>query len=368
MPQGGKIAEKTKSERLLALDYLRGYFVLVIIIDHLYQFPSLFALISGEAKLWVTAAEGFVMISGFLIGYVRGFKGLKLPFLVIAKKLFSRAIMLYFWMIIVSMGYLYLEWQHKVPGMPYTDFDPDIVDKDYIGAFWHVIGGQPHAWIHFLYLYAIFLALAVPVVYLLRKRKASVVVVASIVLYIAGLFYDIEWMKWQVIFFMPSVVGFYFEPIRAKWSKFSSRQRSLIKQYTYLIAAITLLASIVATYLPSLLNGATVETIERVFIIEAFSPARVLVAGTWFLALAFLFDRFAAFIKKISHGTLEYVGSHSLTVYIAHGYVICLVNYFLARTVPAWAEIPYHTLLGAIAIVLVYVVIRLPIIRTLLPR
>lgn len=70
-----------KTNRLDYLDYLRGYFVVVIITDHLWRYPSLFSLITGEARLWMTAAEGFVMISGFLIGYVRGFKGRKNPLL-----------------------------------------------------------------------------------------------------------------------------------------------------------------------------------------------------------------------------------------------------------------------------------------------
>jgi hypothetical protein len=133
------------------------------------EVPQRVALMSGQAKLWVTAAEGFVIISGFMIGYIRGRKGLKLPFPTIARKLISRAALLYAWMVIASMGYIALEWSKLVPNMPYTKLPAG----DYGEAFMQVVtGNQPHVWIHFLYLYAIFLALAVVAVYLLRHRQA----------------------------------------------------------------------------------------------------------------------------------------------------------------------------------------------------
>ena len=82
MPQ----TKSTASQRIDAFDYLRGFFIVVIVIDHLWSFPSLWTFLTGEARLWMTAAEGFVLISGFLIGFIRGRKGLKLPFHDIAKK------------------------------------------------------------------------------------------------------------------------------------------------------------------------------------------------------------------------------------------------------------------------------------------
>lgn len=65
---------------MLALDYLRGYFIVVIIIDHLYRWPSALALLTGQGHLWFNAADGFVIVSGLMIGYVRGYKGLKLSY------------------------------------------------------------------------------------------------------------------------------------------------------------------------------------------------------------------------------------------------------------------------------------------------
>ena len=354
--------------RLLSLDFLRGYFVLVIVIDHLWQFPSAWALVSGEAKLWVTAAEGFVMISGFLIGYVRGYKGLKLPFFTIAKKLFARAIMLYFWMIIVSMGYIWIEWQKKVPNMPYTKFEPEFTEHSYMDAFSRFIGGEPHAWIHFLYLYAILLVVSIGAVYLFRKRLSWLVGVLSLALYAVGIWQDSEWMKWQIIFFLPSIAGFHFDAIRAMWHTYRPEARSMLKRLVFLATGVTLLASILLTYLPQFFPSSLIGANTDIFAIEHFTPARIIVAILWFITLAFIFDKFTPQIQKYTHGTLEYVGTHSLTAYVSHGYVIVLVNFFLTASLPIYLQVAYNTFLGALTLVGVYVAIRLPILRRILPR
>lgn len=358
----------TPAGRLLSLDYLRGYFILVIIIDHLWKFPSAWALMSGQAKLWVTAAEGFVIISGFMIGYVRGRKGLKLPFLTIAGKLLSRAALLYFWMIVVSMGYIALEWSKLVPNMPYTK----ILTGDhtsYLDALTQVaIGGEPHIWIHFLYLYAIFLTLAVGAVYLLRRRLAWVLTIATLTIYLLGLLLDHEWMKWQVIFFIPSIAGFYFDTIRSWWRNISHTVRHQLQNGLWALSGMLLFLSVLASFAPWALPESFVQWSAGAFDTEGFSPLRVIVAGLWFTSLALIFERITPSLQKYTFGIMEYFGTHSLTAYIAHGYIICLVNYLFSISVPALWQMPYNTLLGLITILGTYAIIRLPIIRTILPR
>ena len=73
--------------RMLALDYLRGFFIVIIVIDHLWRWPNMFEYVSGRGELWASAAEGFVIISGLLVGYVRGYKNRNQPLLEVSKKL-----------------------------------------------------------------------------------------------------------------------------------------------------------------------------------------------------------------------------------------------------------------------------------------
>ncbi len=358
---------KTPSSRLLSLDYLRGYFIAVIIIDHLWRFPSLWALVSGKGMLWMSAAEGFVMISGFLIGYIRGFKGLKLPFLDIAKKLLIRAGILYVWMLIVSMGYIAIEWSGKVTNMPFTPLPTG--ERNYWDMFVSfATSGEPHMWIHFLYLYAIFLVLAIGVVALLRKRQPWLVLAGTLLLYLAGLQFNIEWMKWQVVFFLPSLVGFYFDTIRARWTQLGEPRRRQVRRSLYGTTLITMALSVLAIFWPQTLPSGFVEGSEAVFDIELFSPLRVLIAGLWFTTLAFVFERITPFLHKYTYGIIEYLGTHSLTAYIAHGYVICLIGLGLTFTIPTVWATWFNTLLGLLAIIGTYLIIRAPILNKVLPK
>ena len=355
---------KTTSSRLLALDYLRGFFIAIIIIDHMWRFPSLGALLSGQAKLWMTAAEGFVIISGFLIGYIRGSKGLRLPFSSIARTLALRSLLLYCWLIIASLFYVWIEWFDVVRSMPYT---PTAVAgvRDWgsmltsIATFDHT-----HTWVHFLYLYAIFLALSIPVVWLLRKKLPWVVAIGSLVFYLIGLSSDIEWLKWQVIFFIPSIVGFYFDAIRAKWNQLGKNKQRQLSLYLFLVVLSTLLISIVSVFLPELLPSSSVAQLEKLFLIESFLPLRVMIAFVWFLGIAMLFSYLTPWVKRYTYGVLEYIGTHSLTAYIAHGLIICLVNLFL----PDSTSILVNTAYNLIAILAVYAFIRMPIVRDVLPK
>ncbi len=352
-----------KSSRLLSLDYLRGYFVLVIIVDHLWRFPSLFSFLTGQAMLWMTAAEGFVIISGFLIGYVRGFKGLKHKYAVVAKKLLSRATVLYFWMLLASVVYIAIEWSGVIASMPYTEAAKS---RDWWTTIWElIVTGKPQVWVHFLYLYAVFLALAAPVVWLLRKNKAWLVVVLSIFTYALGLLSDIEWMKWQVIFFLPSVAGFYFETIRARWQALGKARQHSITLYTNVTSLALLALSIVSVFASNILPANLSSSLnDDIFFVNVFTPARVLLAFLWFISLAFLFEKITPWLRRHTFGVLEYVGTHSLTAYVIHGLVICLISYFL----PSNNGFLINTLYGILAMAGVYLLIRIPFVKRILPK
>ncbi|MFZ1258806.1 MAG: OpgC domain-containing protein [Candidatus Saccharimonas sp.] len=365
MPQ--KLPKKI-SGRLLSLDYLRGYFVVVIIVDHLWRYPSAWAFISGEAKLWVTAAEGFVIISGFLIGYIRGFKGLRLPFITVAWKLLKRAILLYVWMVMVSLAYIWIEWTDRVPGMPHTPM-LDETARSWQEMFINVATtAKPHVWIHFLYLYTAFLLLSIIVVALLRSRQVWLVAVLSLALYLAGIAYEIEWMKWQVIFFIPSIVGFYFEAVRTRWHHTPSHVKRRIREILFITTISTIVTSALAANAPTLFSTPQLALFEGLFSIDGFLPPRVTLAFIWFLTFGLLFERITPWLQRYTYGVLEYLGTHSLSAYIAHGLVICLLNVLLPFTNPAFSQTTYYSILGLLAILGTYAMIRLPLLRRVIPK
>lgn len=351
-----KIADH--SDRLISLDYLRGYFIIVIIVDHLYRFPSAWEFITGRGLLWATAAEGFLMISGLMIGYVRGLKNYNKPFTYVASKLFKRSLLLYGWMVLGSLLYVALTWSlAPIRNIPWYN----VPIGDWTTAINKIVTMQtPHAWVHFLYLYAIFLMLSIPTVWLLRKDQPWIVACLSIIGYIYGLHANIEWLRSQVIFFIPAIVGFYTPSILTWWGKWHRK-----KTFTLLIyaaALTTMITSAIYTAYEQVIPGA--ETVNALFAVEKFGIARVGIAALWFTALVLLFQKITPWLQKYTFNIVNYLGTHSLTAYVAHGLVLCAISLI----VPASDNFFVNTFAGLAAVLGVYALIRLPIIQKILPR
>ncbi|HET6622635.1 MAG TPA: OpgC domain-containing protein, partial [Candidatus Saccharimonadales bacterium] len=89
--------------RIAELDLLRGFFIFAIILDHAQHIPDIHMYLTGQGKLWVSAAEGFFLISGLLTGYIRGFRQQDRPLWEQSKKLIKRGLLLYVWAIIITL-------------------------------------------------------------------------------------------------------------------------------------------------------------------------------------------------------------------------------------------------------------------------
>lgn len=352
------------NDRLVALDLLRGFFVVNIVNDHLWRFPSLFGLLSGQGRLWVSSAEGFVMISGLLIGYIRGYRNRELPFKAVAKKLLVRAAILYIAMVVASCVYIAIEWSDVVRSMPYTPTTPD--SQQYWGvALTNVLTlTQPHTWVHFLALYSIFLCLAVGAVWLLRKGRWWAVLTISVITYSVGEITSIEWMKWQLLFFGPSIVGFYLESVRAWWRQLAQPRQRLIVCSLSIISVATVSLSVMSAYYPDFIPSSLQRFFTSAFDPDAMTPFRIVLASIWFATLAILFHKGSRLIQRATGGILEYLGSHSLQTYIVHGLFICLAILVLPDS-SSWI---INTLYGLVVILAIWAFIRLPVVRRIVPR
>ena len=237
------------STRLVALDYLRGFFIVVIIIDHLARWPSLLALITGKALLWITAAEGFVIISGLLVGYVRGYKNKSLSMGQVSMKLISRGMLLYVWSIIATIAYTAIIWYVPLlggaPGM--------MIEKDeWLELLANTFTlNYTYVWVYFLALYAIFLVASPVAIWLLRTSRAWLVIVLSLLLLVVGWQTHIEALQWQALFFIPSVAGYYLESIKSKWLSLSKQTRDILVNTAWGFTAITIIFSVLSTFYSS---------------------------------------------------------------------------------------------------------------------
>lgn len=348
-----------KPGRLTALDHLRGYFILVIIIDHLYRWPSAFAFFTGEGVLWFNAADGFVIVSGLMIGYVRGFKGMKSSLWSITQKLWKRAALLYLWLIIGTLAYTGFAW--LVPTTAHLPYIP-ISTGDWSTLITQTLTLKfSYVWVNFLYLYAIFLAVAPVAIWLLRQRLAWVVGLLSLIGFIVGDIENIKWLQWQALFFLPTIAGFYLESIRAWWLS-HPRGRHVATYVIFLLAAaIMSTASLIKFVLPS---SPTVDGINAYFNKDHLQLGGVAISLLVFSAYTILFVKLEPFLKRRLNWILMPFGTHSLTVYIIHGVVILLLSYLL----PTSQSIIVNTLTGIIAIMGALLLLKIPWVTRFIPR
>ncbi len=339
------------SSRIIALDYLRGFFIFVIIIDHLNRWPSLFGYISGMDSQWVSAAEGFVIVSGLLIGYIRGYKNRSEPFNVIVKKLWSRALLLYAWAVATSLALIWISWHATFQGP--TAHIP-IETGNWWQAIWEVVTlHYTHLLTHFLGLYAVFLFAAPLAIYLLRKGKAWIVAVSSILLWWLGVLIGNEMLQWQILFFIAAVFGYYLESIQQWVNELTQPRRQLLFGF---FISITLLTAILSS-----LNLFNVESWNGR---SPLGYGRIILAGIWFCGFLIVFNWALPWLKRWLGWLLEVFGRRSLSAYILHAIPAMTISVFMQPTTNFWV----NSLLGLGAVLFVWGLLKIPIIQRLLPR
>src|SRR6185295_17340977 len=83
-------------------------------------------LVSGKQSLWVTAAEGFVLISGFLVGMLRGDEARTAGIGAASKHLLRRAAVLALWSALLTIGFRAISEA--------TGYWPDVPNADAPGS------------------------------------------------------------------------------------------------------------------------------------------------------------------------------------------------------------------------------------------
>ena len=353
-------SEIKKTNRLETLDHLRGFFIIVIIIDHLARWPTMLHIFTGKALLWVTAAEGFVAISGLLVGYVRGYKNRTLPFKDVSFKLLKRAGLLYLWSLIASVAYVAVIWYLPLDGgAPSTP----MAVGDWATFLTQLVTMQyTFVWVHFLTLYALFLAASPIAIWLLRRGFAWIVGLLSFALLALGWATHSEALQWQFLFFIPAIVGYYLTNILNWWHDLTKGKRVAIAASSVGLTAITI---IISTILAFYAQGfqAFANQVNMLFAKDSISLLRAAAAFLWFTGFMFVFYALRHVIAKYLNWLLLPIGTHSLTAYILHGVALVIISLL---TVSSESNI-FNTLLGLAAILIVWILLKIPFVRRVIP-
>ena len=322
------VAAPTSGQRLVVLDLLRGYFLFVMVVDHLERFPGLFELLTGRGRLWASAAEGFFFISGMVVAIVRNRDARTLGFRQATLNIWKRAWTLYIWSVGLTVLYTYIAFA---------------LGEEHMGVKRGVIGHvgflaifaqsallqYSYGWTDFLPHYVIFMLIAPLALWLLRSGLWAVVAFAS-----AG-----AWMlfsqfafRWQVLFFAGMTVGFHLPAIESRFSHLSKAIRDGVRAAVLGLAAATLVASASVIYLQPRLAAfglGIAVPLERwnarlaPYFDKGLLPwPRLMLFGLWFAAIYLLCRRFEAVVMRRMGWFLLPLGRSSLYAYILHSLLV----------------------------------------------
>lgn len=325
---------ETQWNRISRIDLLRGLFLVIVIVDHLGRYPGIYDAFSGRGLLWASAAEGFFLMSGMMVGLVYGRKKIADSFKSIAAKLWIRASKLYLLCVATTMTFtllaILLAGHHGLK-------------SGGVGSekFWDALGmairlHYTYGWADFLQFYAVFMFLAPLAVWLLRKKMWLVVLAMSVYFwhYSAGNMY----FSWQILFFAGTIYGFYMQAIEKRFAGLSKLKQNIVGGSVVAVAAISYVASSALLFGRLFLEGhpgisRAIHTspdavqdvnnwVGRYFDKASLPWPRLLVFVVWFVAIYVLCTKFERLASKYLGWLLIPMGRKSLSVYIVHSFVV----------------------------------------------
>lgn len=363
--------------RIIELDLLRGFFIIVITLDHLQFWPSAWQYLTGQGRLWVSAAEGFFIVSGLLIGYLRAYKEATKPLKDIAIKLWKRAGLLWLWCVIITLAVVGLSV--AIPGN--TNLLPKMPDPSMTTSAWTfliniVTMNYASDWIYFLRLYAFMLAITPIFLWLLRKKKVLLAICLSLGVYLASLLFNISEtvLQWQLLFFGAALIGWKFESILA-WFK----KRPVLKTVSlYSLVSLTTLTMVVSyfmvhgwSYIESPATNLSLESytsirsyVDPVFSNSPLALARIILSFVWIFGLLGLFHLIRKPLNKLLGWLLATFGTASLTAYCLQAVLLVPI----VKLVQLNGGFVVNTIFGAAVLLLIWVLMKIPLVQKILPK
>ena len=337
----------TPAQRIKSLDILRGYFLVVILINHIELYPSGFDLFTGRGRLLVSAAEGFFFMSGLLVGMVYK-RRLALGMRFIFRKMWKRAFQLYLGSVVLTLLFtalaIFLNHPTIKDGLYGVINWPHIIYESLLMRY-------GFGWADFLDRFAILMFMAPFAFYLLARGRWKLLAVASLT---AWAFRGNNFtLSWQIVFALGMGFGFYWHEFKGFLSRLSEATLKRLKLAIFSVAWITFLLSYASVYLLSVLNQKLTQlplwlqhftlgwnTVNADVWLYAqkwtMGPIRIVLFMVWFTALYLWVERHYDSINKYSKGFIELLGQNSLFVYITHAFIVFAFKFFIAPNTTLW--------------------------------
>lgn len=372
-------AEAPKIPRIITFDLMRGFFLIAIIINHLALFPNLLDWWGMRGFLLVTTAEGFFLLSGIILGVVRGAKLIDVPMKKVTKIVLNRAFTLYLTHIVLVISFTLIGW-YVFAGNPNIKYGI-MEGHSWLKLIWETVSLQYiYGWADYLRFYAIFIAFSPIALWLLRKGYWYIVIAASLaVWYFFPININAPWeqialmqpIPWQILFFSGLVIGFHWPQISA-WC--SARRKVLVPYVAtpvIVLALALLIWNVFAVFAVEFVKNPWTSEISfqawelrtQEFHKEQLPFVRIVLFFLWFWAAFLLVKWFEKPIIKYTGWLLIPFGTNSLYVYTLHAIIIYFVHIFFGPT-----NVFLNFALTVAVIGLIYAAIRAKFLMNIIPR
>jgi len=209
---------EAKSARDLRIDLLRGFCVFVMVVDHVGGESSWLYVLTGGNRFFVSAAEGFVLLSGIAMGMTHqrtiAGQGIGAMFAKIAR----RAWVLYLLCVVLTIAFAAVS---NVLGTPWAAAATPATGKiDF--ALSVITLHRTYSLTDILVLYTLLVLAAGPVLVLLSRGYTALVLTSSLALWAVAQLWPSDvpraWQivdggfpfaAWQVVFFMGLAIGYH---------------------------------------------------------------------------------------------------------------------------------------------------------------
>ncbi len=218
------------SKRDLRIDLLRGFCVFVMIVDHVGGETSWLYVLTGGDHFIVSAAEGFVLVSGFSMGLVHRVTIQRHGVRATLGRVFGRARFLYLLTVLLTMAFASVSFAFATPWS--AESTPARSRTDFVLSVLTL--HRSYSLTDVLVLYTLLVAMAAPILALLHRGYTGVVLATS---FTAWVVFQVSparvprlwsitdggfpFSAWQLLFVLGLVLGFhrhslerYFTPSR----------------------------------------------------------------------------------------------------------------------------------------------------------
>lgn len=393
MNSPGKFAYPVNSGgRDLRLDFLRGLIMLVVIVVHMEYF-SLFSLFAWERIGYVSSAEGFVVLSGIVLGIVYKKRLVREGFKSTAIKLWKRAFQLYRINVIVILSIALLRFLTSLDVFAVSHWVP-IAQPDVIFSLyppettpWQEILRQalllkigPHQF-QVIGLYVGLMAVAPLILFCLYRQQALLLILASWLLFLinqqlqlrvtgAGFEWGFPLLTWQLLFINGMMIGYHHENTLGYIAGDNSKVLIFFAGFVSLVFLMLALVNPNAVFWPwQSFYKIDASSFHKAYMLWLYKPTlgigRIINLIALFIVFYALLSHYWKPISKAFGWLLIPLGQASLYVFVLHVYFIILVS---NTPLPEYGSFFINTAIHAGTILLIWGMVKYRVLFQIIPR